>query len=405
MNLECQRWIRLADLEAVGEPLASEDTAFLRSHEASCAECAREAAIWRQASRAEGSAPPREEEVERILTMAAAERVSRWKRTAAIGAMACAATLIVWLSARFEHEHVARLGKVAKVGPPLAAQLARISAEAERSGEPHCSQVIAGATVCLERKAMISKSTLDGPDRALEVARGRVVVSLTPQPAGTSFSLTTNVGRVTAVGTIFSVEVGADGATTARVIEGHVMVRANADGVARSLLAGQAMRVGDQQPTQLSDRERDLDLELLSHAGPIERDASKPPRTTRPTEPRDMLEYARSLRASGDFRRAAEVYRSIHAANPQSPSGRAALVSLGDLLLSRGDAQGALTAFDSYLTANGALAQEALFGRVRALRALNRPLEERRAIERFLAAYPSAPQSRLLRARLDTMQK
>jgi tetratricopeptide (TPR) repeat protein len=118
-----------------------------------------------------------------------------------------------------------------------------------------------------------------------------------------------------------------------------------------------------------------------------------------------MLEYARSLRASGDFRRAADVYRKIHAANPQSPSGRAALVSLGELLLSLGDAQGALTAFDTYLAGAGALAQEASYGRVRALRALRRPAEEQRAIERFLAAYPDAPQGRVLRSRLAAIQK
>jgi tetratricopeptide (TPR) repeat protein len=118
-----------------------------------------------------------------------------------------------------------------------------------------------------------------------------------------------------------------------------------------------------------------------------------------------MLEYARSLRASGDFRRAADVYRRIHAAAPQSPSGRAALVSLGELLLSLNDAHGALRAFDSYLVSGGSLAQEALFGRARALRTLNRPAEERAAIERFLAAYPNAPQSRVLRSRLAAMNE
>jgi hypothetical protein len=78
---------------------------------------------------------------------------------------------------------------------------------------------------------------------------------------------------------------------------------------------------------------------------------------------------------------------------------------LGELLLTLHDSQGALNAFDSYLAGGGALAQEARFGRARALRALNRPAEERRAIEHFLTAYPEAPQSRVLRARLAAIQK
>jgi hypothetical protein len=64
-----------------------------------------------------------------------------------------------------------------------------------------------------------------------------------------------------------------------------------------------------------------------------------------------------------------------------------------------------LSAFDSYLARGGALTQEALFGRARALRTLNRPAEERAAIDRFLAAYPTAPQSRVLRARLASMKQ
>jgi hypothetical protein len=69
------------------------------------------------------------------------------------------------------------------------------------------------------------------------------------------------------------------------------------------------------------------------------------------------------------------------------------------------DPRGALNAFDSYLAGGGPLAQEAMFGRVRALRALNRPAEERLAIERFLAAYPEAPQRHVLRARLSAIQR
>jgi hypothetical protein len=259
---------------------------------------------------------------------------------------------------------------------------------------------------------VLGRRTLSGPERELEVVKGRAVVSLAPQAPGTSFSLTAGSGKVTAVGTIFSVEVSGDGATIARVVEGKVVVRSGNGDAMHPVHAGQAFRLGDQQPTSLLDRDRDLDIALLSTADMSEHDAlpapsaAKPPlRGVDPTRPRDMLEYARSLRAAGDSRGAVEVYRKIHADNPQSLSGRAALVSLGELLLSLGDGPGALSAFDSYLVGRGELSQEAAFGRIRALRALNRTVLEQQAIQRFLAAYPNAPQSRVLRARLAAIQK
>jgi hypothetical protein len=428
MSLDCQRWIELSDREAAGEALPTEEHAFQRVHAASCAECAREAAIWRALKAPAAELAPDSEEVERILRLATAERARpgvialprRWKSVAVAGAaLACAAALVLWWNgerARGDSQGLAQ-GAVIPSAAPLprmpAANRASPAGPSDGDAPAHCAEVIPGATVCFARGAVIASRALEGPDRTLEVARGRAVVSLLPQPPGTSFSLTTAGGKVTAVGTIFSVEVGADGGTIARVIEGHVSARAGEADAAHSVVAGQAFRLGEQQPTLLSDQERDVDLALLSLSGSSAQDPSTPSSGPKVGDlggapaapPPDMLGYARSLRASGDFRRAAEVYRKIHAANPQSPSGRAALVSLGELRLSLNDAKGALSAFDSYLARGGALAQEALFGRARALRTLNRPADERAAIDRFLAAYPDAPQSRVLRSRLAAMKK
>jgi hypothetical protein len=429
MNPQCQRWVELADLEALGEALPSEAVAFRRAHEATCADCAREAALWRATVVQPHDEALDEVEVENIVALAAAARVRhvaaarRWKGAFfAIGAAACAAAAtLAWFSGRSTQQSVTQGGAQALRTAPGASALSNqahtqtgvVAAEsAESSAEPHCLDVVAGATVCLGRGAALGRRALTGSERELEVTRGHVVVSLAPQPAGTSFSLSTSSGKVTAVGTIFSVEVRADGSTVARVVEGKVMTRAASEGTAQPLQAGRALRLGEQQPRLLAAGEREADLALLSLseadqpgvAGP-----SSSAREARPgadhAAPRDMLDHARSLRASGNFRGAVEVYRKIHAANPASPSGRAALVSLGELLLTLHDARGALNAFDTYLAGGGALAQEAGFGRARALRALNRPAEERRAIERFLAAHPEAPQSRVLRARLAAMPK
>jgi len=429
MNPDCQRWAELADLDALGEPVPSDGRAFQRAHQAVCAECEREAAIWRAMKVQDEPAPVDDAEVDKILSLADIERQRRvflsrrWKGALVFmgGVAACAAAVFLWVSGRATQARLAETETHAIRTPATTAPSAapspapRVPSDAppvNDVAEAHCSRVVPGATVCLARGAVLARQVLSGAHRELEVAQGRAVVALAPQAPGTSFSLTTASGKVTAVGTIFSLEVGSDGGAVARVVEGKVLVRAGAEDTAHAVHAGQAFRLGEQQPIPLSDQDRDLDLELLSMADA--NDPSAAPSAPKPapaahgggqTRPRDMLEYARSLRASGDSRGAADVYRKIHSDSPQSASGRAALVSLGELLLTLGDPQGALNAFDSYLVSRGALTQEAMFGRVRALRAAKRTAEERTAIQRFLAAYPDAPQSRVLRARLAAIEK
>jgi TolA-binding protein len=421
MNLECQRWAGLADLEALGEPLPSDGRAFQQAHELACADCAREATIWRGMRLAEAAGAPDEAEVEHILSLAGAARLRvassrRWRSAVVVvgGVTACAAAMLLWLSGSSGQPHLPAHDLQARLAAPAASKKqAPDGASAEptaRGPDQGCSELVPGATVCLAPGTLLGRRALSGPAREVEVSLGRAVVSLAPQLPGMSFSLTTSAGKVTAVGTIFSVDVSADGTTIARVVEGKVWARFGSQTGAQALHAGQALRLGEQQARALSDQEREADLALLgSSAAPPSASpsasAAKPAPAGDPAAPRDMLAYARSLRASGDFQRAAEVYRQIHNANPQSPSGRAALVSLGDLLLTLHDAQGALNAFDGYLASSGTLAQEAAFGRVRALRGLNRSAEEQRAIEHFIAAYPDAPQSRVLRARLAAIQK
>jgi hypothetical protein len=115
-----------------------------------------------------------------------------------------------------------------------------------------------------------------------------------------------------------------------------------------------------------------------------------------------LLSQARELRAAGRFAEARSAYARLVAQHPRSDEARAALVSLGELQLTQfGDARAALKSFDSYLRSGGGLAQEARYGRIRALRKLGRHAEERAAIERFVADYPRSVQSSSLRARLS----
>ena len=118
-----------------------------------------------------------------------------------------------------------------------------------------------------------------------------------------------------------------------------------------------------------------------------------------------LLEQARQLRAAGKFKEAVGVYRRLESSYRGSREAITALVSLGDLQLSRlHDPSGALQAFDAYVASGDKLLwREAQYGRIQALRSLGRSTDERRAIEEFLKRYPTGLQKDPLRARLQEL--
>jgi hypothetical protein len=358
---------------------------------------------------------PSERELDDVLQGVAdmaAQRNSAWSRRRAVGAgvaLAMAAGFAVWVSAGGDAAvGAARSTVVMQNTSAIAAPSAVESAVSPlRSAEAGCSEILTGIVVCTAPGTTLTGQDLESKARVLRLGRGRVVVSLVPQPAGTSFSIVTAAGSVTAVGTVFSVESAEDGTITARVVEGKVAVREKDVPAPRPLRAGESLRLGAAKPSTLTSEERERDLALL----PVELRAAHPnesapsPSASAPAStPEALLQQALALRAQGQFRRAAEVYRQIYEAGPGSAAGGAALVSLGEISLSSlNDPRAALAAFDAYLALGGALSQEAAFGRIRALRALGRTADERTAIERFVARYPKVPQSRVLRERLHTL--
>ena len=428
MTPDCERWTDLSDRHALGQPVAEVEREFLYRHAQTCEQCSREDAAFRGLLAPPGAeAEPSDEVVDGFLRQIAERsaregqdrivvpganpgRVLVWQRrwvAGASGALAIAAGVAVW---------VARSGDAAAPAAPVAVQsrpeslipspATSLAPPATASG---CAEVVAGVLACTGEATVITRHEVGSKERFLELERGHIVVSLVPQPEGTSFSIVTAAGRVTAVGTVFSVESRADGTTVARVVEGKVAVRQKDSPTSRPLRAGESLRLGSSKPSALTreERERDLALlpaevrEALSPATGSSASASGLPQASTPEA---LLKQALSLRSQGQFRRAADVYRKIYETSPKSAAGDAALVSFGELSLSSlNEPSAALTAFNSYLARGGALSQEAAFGKIRALRALSRTAEERNAIEQFLRQYPSSPQSRVLRQRLTTL--
>ncbi len=112
-------------------------------------------------------------------------------------------------------------------------------------------------------------------------------------------------------------------------------------------------------------------------------------RARRPTpDPRARLAAARAMRAAGDREGAAKIYEALIASSPRSPLARVATVSLGQLYLELGRPKKARAAFERYLARGaGTLSEDAAFGRLRALRALDSPALGP-ATQKFLARYP-----------------
>jgi hypothetical protein len=417
MNPDCVRWTELSDREALGQPLADGEREFLYRHPQTCEACSREDAAFRgllapPASEEDTSDQAADDVLRRVAERAARERQAGQRRwvAGASGALAIAAGVAVWVtrSGDLPAPTSAPTSPVAVQSPPRS-PVAPPADALEPPAAAACTEVVAGILACTGEATVITRRELDSKERFLELDRGHIVVSLARQPAGTSFSIVTAAGRVTAVGTVFSVESREDGTTIARVVEGKVAVRQKDDPSSRPLRAGESLRLGNQKPTALTQEERERDLALL----PAEVRTALPPAIGSSTSagglapastPEALLKQALSLRAQGQFRRAADVYRKIHETSPRSAAGDAALVSLGELSLSSLNEPGAaLAAFNSYLARGGALSQEAAFGKIRALRALRRTADERSAIEQFLRQYPDSPQSRVLRQRLTTL--
>lgn len=135
--------------------------------------------------------------------------------------------------------------------------------------------------------------------------------------------------------------------------------------------------------------------QLAADASPTAGGAGRP-RNQPPAD--DLLTRARALRAKGDLGGAAQAYERLVEAHPRSALALAALLSLGEVQLERGRARAALAAFDRYLKRSGPLAEEASFGRIRALRALDRDAAADAATAAFLRRWPRSAYAAKLRS-------
>jgi hypothetical protein len=122
---------------------------------------------------------------------------------------------------------------------------------------------------------------------------------------------------------------------------------------------------------------------------PLESISEVPSQPADTQSPAALLKAARHEIARAKPVAALALYERLRAAYPGSAEAHTVLVTMGKLEHGLGRQERALRHFDAYLRRAGALAPEALAGKIRALRALGRHSEERAAIQQYLARHPS----------------
>jgi TolA-binding protein len=120
----------------------------------------------------------------------------------------------------------------------------------------------------------------------------------------------------------------------------------------------------------------------------------------------ELFHAANAARREGSFARAVQLYAELRSSYPDAAESELARVSLGQLLLARGDAAGAEREFGRYLArGRGQLVEEALLGRAQSLERLGRAREERASLTRLLSEFPHSVYAAQARARLEALER
>ncbi|HET9929740.1 MAG TPA: hypothetical protein VFQ35_03600 [Polyangiaceae bacterium] len=275
----CQAWINISDRVLLNERVTSAERAFLREHEAVCKTCAREASAWSDLRPTALYSVPDPDEVEAVIESAAVTTPNHpafaimaskppWLRRAA-AALAAAVALVaaaMFLRPGADDADAASETSSRRVAPAVLGATATPRGVVA-SAEDTCGEVADGVTVCVTAGSEIPTVALDTARPSLALKRGRVIASLECRAMRTSFGIITEKGSV-AGGPLFSVEVAEDGAVTARVLRGNVLVQGAAGERGHALLAGQLLRLGERYSLRLTDDDRERDLSLLERFAP-----------------------------------------------------------------------------------------------------------------------------------------
>ncbi len=265
--------------------------------------------------------------------------------------------------------------------------------------------------------------SFDDGSYVVELSAGEVLASLTPKPGGHRFAVETRLGRVEVKGTVFAVT-STKAYVEVSVLRGRVVVIQENN--IYPVTAENSLRLHDMKPQWMAEVTRKR-LTAMAESLALPREhiepqvsnrqivetsntaASVPPREVeKAPSSATLLAEAERLRKSGDWRAVEAAYRALIDGYPNAPESNIAIVALGGVYLEPlARPLDALALFDQYLSKKpmGTLAEEALFGKSRALSRLGRTEEERIVLERFIQRFPKSPRARVAEKRLNEVLK
>ncbi len=460
MTGDYERWLDVADREAVGDALSESERAFLASFAETDPRASAELGLWEEFSSLGSSS---DELGNRRLADAAVRAVAESRRApvkasrswwvwSPIGVLAAAAAVALFASrpkpvtpvASGVVEYVAAGARVAGRSVANGAHVA-MGAEIDAVGGPVCVAMEPRIHACLAGGARLRLSKLGAGERHVDLLEGSVAVALFPLPPGQRFSVVANGTWSTAVGTAFTVTLEPGGTVETIVHEGRVAV-----GRERGADVVQAHKIGlvangSVSITPLEDHARTETPEWAALATVAQRSiealplpAETPPPAAPKVEPspddapstvssarshkpspgkgradtlapvaapitpsaEELLAVARQALREQRWSDAASAYRRIVISLPASPEAHTVLVPLARLEIERLDQPAtALNDLDAYLVASGPLDVEARLAQVAAYRKLGDAKQEARAIDEFLAAHPQSLEAGALQKR------
>lgn len=362
------RWCELADAEAVGDALDDEALAFLRDHGDDPAH-ADEQRFYDELAQLAQPAPVRADDRERAeLTLARfrAAAARRRVRAVTVAMVAIAAAVVLsWaiVAALAPEREAARIerGGFELAGDALAVGDTVPDGQWLRATTATCVE-LTRARACVDEGSELRfvAGRIELRSGAVRVEQGRLVVLRGDEASASAAELA--AGERVAIATAAAAATPDPAAPTELAPLLAEAPRASASSAATPPVQLQA------PPPTPTDR-RPTRVAPVASAG-------------------EMLAAARALANAKATSRALAAYEALRRAHPESAEAHAANVSIGELQLRRRRFAAALTAFGRYLERGGALAEEARWGRVRALDGLGRAAARDTAIEALLAAHP-----------------
>jgi hypothetical protein len=304
----------------------------------------------------------------------------------------------------------------------VGSEIARASARVLHTGDhvrtgkgSACLRVQPTIDVCLGPDSDVEIGSLRAPETQIVVARGIAVAALAPRAAGQTFALVGGDVVAVAHGTVYALDRTSAVNVDVVVLEGTVAVHAPGRADVPDMIPAHTR--WRRQPTMRSalrpEEEASFAALLAPRATTAQAATRMPPVEDAPRpvlrgvdSPDNCLARARAALNRGNKRAALDWYHRLRDRFPNDEAARTVLVTSGRLEMDLGVPTHALDDFQAYLRGgDGALRVEALAGTARALRALGRVDDERRAIDRYLALFPNGFDAPLLRSRLAELEE